>query len=339
DRDRFRTHAAGAGAFRIEEAVEGQRLRLRQNPDYYIPGQPHIDELTFRLDLRSGRDVADAFARGELDIAHGIPPKIASEWQHDSRFAPYMLTTTQLHTSYFGYDCSAPPFNRAEVRRAINYAIDRHRINERIFGGLGVVARSLLPPGLIGYDAGLQGFEHDVERARALMRDGGFAGGIRVEYRTWDTDEFNNSGLLALLIEDLAAIGIEVAITRHSATEARAPLQKPGHGMVFCGNWYADFPDSDNFFYVFFHSDSSSVRGIYFISPDLDRRIIDARRATDIEERREIYAALDEMVVRDAPLATLFHERLFVVHKPEVRGLRTSLVPPPVRYNDVWIEA
>ena len=39
------------------------------------------------------------------------------------------------------------------------------------------------------------------------------------------------------------------------------------------------------------------------------------------------------------PLATLFHERLFVIHKPEVRGLRTSLVPPPVRYNEVWIES
>jgi len=339
DRERFRTRTIGAGPFRIEEAVEGQRVRLRRNADYFRSDQPHIEELTFRLDLRSGRDVADAFARGELDIAHGIPPKIASEWQHDSRFAPYLLNTTQLHTSYFAYDCSFAPFNRVEVRRAINHAINRDRINERVYGGLGVVARSLLPPGLLGFDAQRRGFEHDVDRARSLMRDAGFGSGFRVEYRTWDTDEFNNSGVLALIVEDLAAIGIEVNITRHSAIEARAPLNRPGHGMAFCANWYADFPDSDNFFYVFFHSDSSSVRGIYFHSPEIDRQIIDARRATDMERRREIYRALDEMVVREAPLATLFHERLFVVHKPEVRGLRTSLVPPPVRYNDVWIES
>ncbi len=339
DHERFRVHAVGAGPFRIEDATEGQRLHLRRNIDYYIPGQPHVDEVTFRLDLRSGRDVADAFARGELDIAHGIPPKIASEWQHDPQYAPYMLTTTQLHTSYFGYDCSVPPFNRVEVRRAINHAIDRERINERVFGGLGVIARSLLPPGLLGYDANLRGFEHDVDRARALMRDAGYAAGFRAEYRTWDTDEFNNSGLLPLVVEDLAAIGIEVNVTQHSATDARRPLQQAGHGMVFCGNWYADFPDSDNFFYVFFHGDSSAVRGLYFHSAELDRQIVEARRTTDIEQRTEIYRALNEMVVRDAPLATLFHERLFVVHKPEVRGLRTSLVPPPVRYNDVWIEA
>ena len=37
-------------------------------------------------------------------------------------------------------------------------------------------------------------------------------------------------------------------------------------------------------------------------------------------------------------LVPLFHERFFVLHKPSVRGLRTSLVPPPVRYADVWLE-
>ena len=338
DRDRFRTRPAGAGPFRVEEALEGQRIRLSRNRDYYIPGQPHVNELTFRLDLRSGRDVADAFARGELDIAHGIPPKIASEWQRDRRYAPFMLNTTQLHTSYFGYDCSATPFSSVDVRRAIHHAINRERINEKIFGGLGVVAHSLLPPGLLGYEASLRGVEHNVDRARALIRDGGYPSGFQVEYRTWDTDEFNNSGVLPLLIEDLAAIGVQVNVTRHSATDARKPLQQPGHGMVFCGNWYADFPDSDNFFYVFFHRDSKAVRGTHFHSPEIDKQIIDGRRAADIEQRREIYRALNQMVVREAPLAPLFHERLFVIHKPEVRGLRTSLVPPPVRYNDVWIE-
>ena len=61
-------------------------------------------------------------------------------------------------------------------------------------------------------------------------------------------------------------------------------------------------------------------------------------RSNDVDERAAIYRRLDQRVVRDAPVATLFHERLFVLHKPEVRGLRTSLVTPPVRYHDVWLE-
>lgn len=338
DPERFRLHPVGAGPFRLAEAIEGDRVRMERNRDYYIPGIPHLDELDFRLDLRSFRDVAEAFLRGEIDVAHGVPLNIVNDVRADPLIAPYMLTTIQLHTSYFGYDCSAPPFNRVEVRQALNHAINRDRINERVFAGLGVVAEALLPPGLLGYDPNIRGFEHDPERARSLLRQAGYSGGLRVEYRTWDTDEFNNSGQLPLIIEDLAAIGIDVNVTTHSAVEARKPLARAGHGMVFCGNWYADFPDSDNFFYVFFHSEAHSLRGFYFHDAEVDAQIIEARRANDPERRAEIYRQLDQMVVREAPLATLFHERFFVLQKPEVRGLRTSLVPPSVRYHETWIE-
>ncbi|HXH38226.1 MAG TPA: ABC transporter substrate-binding protein, partial [Thermoanaerobaculia bacterium] len=318
--------------------IEGDRVRMQRNSDYFIPGIPHLDELVFRLDLRSFREVAEAFLNGAIDVAHGVPLSIVSDVRKNPSIASYMLTTIQLHTSYFGYDCSLPPFNRVEVRQAVNHAINRNRINERVFAGLGVIARSLLPPGLLGYDANLQGVEHDPERARSLMQKAGFGGGLRVEYRTWDTDEFNNSGQLPLIVEDLAAIGIDVNVTKHSAVEARKPLFRPGHGMVFCGNWYADFPDSDNFFYVFFHSEARSVRGFYFNRPEIDAQIVEARRSNDSEHRAEIYRQLNQMVIREAPLAPLFHERFFVMQKPEVRGLRTSLVPPAVRYFDTWME-
>jgi methyl-accepting chemotaxis protein/ABC-type oligopeptide transport system substrate-binding subunit len=338
DPERFRLHPVGAGPFRLAEAIEGDRVRVERNRDYFIPGIPHLDELLFRLDLRSFRDVAETFLRGGIDVAHGVPLNIVNDLRADPRIAPYMLTTIQLHTSYFGYDSSIPPFNRAEVRQAVNHAINRDRINERVFAGLGVVAKSLLPPGLLGYDPNISGIAYDPDRARTLMSQAGYGGGFRVGYRTWDTDEFNNSGQLPIIIEDLAAIGIEVDVTTTSAVDARKPLARPGHGTVFCGNWYADFPDSDNFFYVFFHSEARSVRGLYFHSPAVDAQIVEARRANDTERRAEIYRQLNQMVIREAPIVTLFHERFFVLQKPEVRGLRTSLVPPPVRYHDTWKE-
>jgi methyl-accepting chemotaxis protein/ABC-type oligopeptide transport system substrate-binding subunit len=338
DMERYRTLGTGLGPFRVEEAVEGERVRLTRHRDYYIADEPNLDSLTFRLDLRSFREVADAFLRGEIDVAHGIPPKIVSELRNDPRYSPYLLTTIQLHTSYLGYDSSSAPFDRVEVRQALNYAINRERINERIFDGLSVVAKGLLPPGLLGYDDHLRGYQHDPERARTLLRQAGYGSGFSVEYRTWDTDEFNNSGMIPLMIEDLEAVGIRVNVTRHSATEAGAPRAHRGHGMIYCANWYADFPDSDNFFYIFFHSEATSIRGLFFNRPDVDAQIIEARRSNDSERRATIYRALNEMVVKEAPLMPLFHERLFVLHKPEIRGVRTSLVPPPVRYHDVWVE-
>lgn len=338
DVERYRLRGVGAGPFRVAEAVEGERVRLVRNDDYFVPGEPYLDEITFRLDLRSFRDVADAFLRGELDVAHGIPPKLIDELRNDPKYAPYILTTTQIHTSYVGFDTSTAPFNRREVRQAMNYAINRDRINETVYAGLAVPAQSLLPPGLLGHDPALRGYTYDPDRARSLMRQAGQEAGFTVEYRTWDTDEFNNSRLVPLMIEDLEAIGVRVNVTRHSATEASAPRARRGHGLLYCANWYADFPDSDNFFYIFFHSEATSIRGLYFSRPEIDARIMEARKSNDVEHRAEIYRTLNQMVIDEAPLVPLFHERLFVLHKPEVRGVRTSLVPPPVRYHDVWVE-
>ena len=339
DLERYRMRGTGLGPFRVEEAADGERVKLVRNRDFYIPSEPNLDELTFRLDLRSFREVADAFLRGEIDVAHGIPPTLVSELRNDSRYAPYLLTTVQLHTSYLGYDTSSAPFDKAEVRQAMNHAIDRQRINERVYGGLSLTTKGLLPPGLLGYDPNLRTFEHNPERARELLRRAGYGSGFSVEYRTWDTDEFNNSGLVPMIIEDLAAVGIRVNVTHHSATDASAPRAARGHGLIYCANWYADFPDSDNFFYIFFHSEATSIRGLFFNRPDIDAKIIEARRSNDTERRAEIYRELDRMVIAEAPLVPLFHERLFVLHKPELRGVRTSLVPPPVRYHDVWVES
>jgi methyl-accepting chemotaxis protein/ABC-type transport system substrate-binding protein len=338
DAERYRLRGIGAGPFQVEEAVDGRHARLIRNANYFIPGEPHVNELTFRLDLRSFRDVADAFLRGELDIAHGIPPKVVAEVRNDPRYSPYLLTTIQLHTSYVGWDSSRPPFDKTEVRQAMNYAIDRRRLNEQVYAGEAVMAQSLLPPGLLGYDEKLRGYEHDPERARTLLRQAGYGSGFSIDYRTWDSDEFNNSGMTPLILEDLEKVGIRVNVTRHSATDASGRRSTRGHGLLYLANWYADFPDPDNFFYIFFHSHATSARGLFYSRPEVDAKILEARRSNDVEHRASIYRGLNEMVIREAPIVPLFHERLFVLHKPEVRGVRTSLVPPPVRYHDIWIE-
>ena len=336
DPTRARLHSVGAGPFAVEENDPEKLLRVRKSSSFYKPA--HIEEIRFRLDLKSAREVADAFLRGELDIAHGIPLSAVNEIRKDPRLAPYLLDTVQLHTSYLSWDCTSDPFNKPEVRQAMNYAINRERLNEQVFSGLGIVADSLLPPGLLGYDGALRGYPFDPERARSLLGQAGLSNGFSINYWRWETDEFYNSGLIPMIIEDLGAVGVRVNVSMHEGMEVRLQHEKPNHGTLLAGNWYADFPDSDNFFYIFFHSDSQTITGMNFHRADIDALIMEARKTNDIERRAQIYRELNQTTHREAPMVPLFHERMFVVHRPEVRGIRTFLVPPPVRYPDIWIE-
>ena len=338
DGESVRLGAVGCGPFKLDSVREEHEVVMKRQPGYRNSTLPLLDELHFRLDLKSSREVLDAFLAGELDIAHGIPVSSVASLRSDPRFAPFVLDTIQMHTSYVGFDCSSPPFNNRMVRLAVSHAINRDRINQRIFSGLGVVAHSLLPPGLAGHDPSLRGAGYDPQRAKLLMEEAGYLDGLSLAYWTWDTDEFFNSGIVSLVIEDLAAIGIDVQVTTHSPSEARENLKNGGHGRLFAGNWYADFPDPDNFFFMFFHSESKAIVGIHYHRQELDRRIENARQSPDSQEREEMYQGLNAEIVAEAPVVFLFHERLFVVHKPEIRSVRTYLVPPPVRYHDLWLE-
>ena len=335
---KFGLNPVGAGPFEVSRLVEGKELTLRKNQNFYNPEWPYVDELTFRLDLKSGKEVSEAFFRGELDVAHWIPPAVAAEVSRDPEWSPYLLDTVQLHTSYLAFDCSSPPFDKVEVRQAFNHAVNRTRINDKVYSGMALPADSLLPPGLLGFDANLRGYEYDPDRAKSLLRRAGFGGGIEVNYWTWDTDEFYNSGLMPMVIEDLTEIGIKVRVTNSTAAEARKQHVARGHKSVFVGNWYADFPDSDNFFFIFFHSSSNTIPGINFKHASIDAKIEEARTTIDIERRRQIYTELNKLSHTEAPLLYLFHDRLFVLHQPDVRGVKTHLSPPPVRYHDIWTE-
>lgn len=338
DRERARLKPIGAGPFEVVEAEEGRRVQLRRTRNYYDPVRPHVDEVEFRLDLKSSREVVDAFMRGELNIAHGIPPRVADEFRRNPQYAPFLLDTIQLHTSYLAFDCSHPPFDRREVRQAMNHAINRSRINESIFSGQAACASSILPPGLLGYDPNMKPYVYDPGRAKELLRAGGYPNGFEVEYWAWDTDEFFNSKQVPMIIEDLAAVGVRVKVIDSTNVDARRAREKVGHNVVFAGNWFADFPDSDNFFFSFFHKESEAIPGINYKSEDMDARIEEARRSSDSERRTAIYRELNQLILDEAPMVFLFHERLFVLHDPGVRAVRTYLVPPPVRYSDVWIE-
>jgi ABC-type transport system substrate-binding protein/methyl-accepting chemotaxis protein len=336
--EQYRLRGVGAGPFKVEEVVEGKIVRFTKFDGYYDSSRPRVDRLSFRLDLHDSRDVANEVVAENLDIAHRVPLPQVVELRKDPRYAPYFVDTVSQHTSYLGYDTSSAPFNRLEVRQAFNHAINKQRINERVFSGLSVVANSLLPPGIMGHDPNLRGYDYDPDRARRLLRDAGHGNGLDLEYWTWDTDEFRISGQLEAILEDLEKVGVRVKVSSHSSKDVRTRQRDRSAGLIFLGNWFADFPDPDNFFFIFFHSTSASILGLNYHSADLDARIENARRNTDIDQRAEIYRDFDRYILEQAPLVPMFHERLFVFHRPEVRGLRPFLVPPPVRYHEIWLE-
>ena len=141
----MRTKPVGTGPFRLVEFNRGNSIRLVRNPDYWKKDRPYLDEITFRMiDSRATRMLA--FATGDYDIT--FPSDVSVPLMKDVKArAPNaiceMITTgTQ---SNLMVNRENPPFDNAELRKAMSLAIDRKAFNTILMEGLALTGGAMLP--------------------------------------------------------------------------------------------------------------------------------------------------------------------------------------------------
>ena len=245
--DDFGKQPVGTGAFKLAEWTMGQRLVFEKNADYWRAGVPYLDSVVFEV----GQEPIVALLRlqnGEVDVpGDGIPPAKFQEVMGDPAQAERVVEGGQLHTGYITLNVTMPPFDKVEVRKAINMAINKDRIIQ-IINGRAVPATQPLPPSMPGYTEGYAGYPYDVEGAKALLAEAGLADGFETELYVMNTDP--NPRIAQAIQQDLAAIGI----TANIQTLAQANVIEAGGAgtapMIWSGGmaWIADFPDPSNFY-------------------------------------------------------------------------------------------
>src|SRR5262249_37529880 len=200
-------HPAGTGPFVLAEWTYGQRLRLARNPTYFRDGLPYLDGVELTIGV-SDQLAWFKYQRGEMDVS-GIPSAEFARVTADPRYKPLLGERTTLRTQYLGLNCGMAPFDRVEVRRALNLAIDKQRLLELI-DGRGVVARSVLPPDMPGYDPAQLTYTRDPAAARAELARAGITG--RLPVTLWSTRDDGALRMGQSMQRDLQEVGIDLAI-------------------------------------------------------------------------------------------------------------------------------
>src|SRR3954470_5979328 len=168
----FGKHPVGTGAFKLSEWNSGQDLIFERNKDYYKQGLPHLDKITFQI----GQEPVVALLRlqkGEIDIAgDGIPPSKYVEVLKDPKMKQLVTVVDQLNTDYLSMNVNIPPFDKVEVRQAVNMAINKDRVL-KLINNRGVAANQPLPPAMPGYVKDYKGYPYDPAKAKTLMEKAG----------------------------------------------------------------------------------------------------------------------------------------------------------------------
>jgi oligopeptide transport system substrate-binding protein len=307
----------GTGPFLLSQWTQNQSLTLEKNKEYY--GNPaNLDRVNYQF--YSGNPM-DLYETGKIDIGGVSVDYIDAIKDTSGPFYKDLVESPATSLYYIGFDCSAPPFDDINVRKAFNLAIDKNKIVSLVYRDLVVKADGILPPGIPGYNPNLVGLGYNVTKAREAIiasKYGEISNLPSITLTTSGVGGSVGSTLEALVYQWKQSLGVDVNI-REIEPEAYTYKLKTEKNQMYDMGWSADYPHPQDFLDILFSTGTNNNYGQYSNSK-VDALIEEANRAIDINQSYTLYQQAEQMIVDDAACIPLTFDSNYLLVKPYVKG-------------------
>lgn len=296
--DDFGTHPVGTGPFVLKEWVKNERLVLAANEDYWR-GAPSVKEIVVRPIAEDATRVS-ALIAGEVDLIEGLPHVMVD--LIDSRPDLRVERVSASRVFYISIDASVKPLDDVRVRQALNYAIDRQAIIDRLFGGLGRPAATIISAQAFGFDPSVEPYPYDPVKAKELLAEAGYPNGFSIEFDYFSGSVADHYALSQAVAGYWTQIGIDVKENayelgvfqeKRGANQA-APLYVYSLGDVFL----------EPFWLVEWLAAGDMSRR--YSDPEVNDLVKEIRSTFDADRRVELYSEVQRLMKDDAQHAFLF---------------------------------
>ena len=230
-------HSAGAGPYNLEEWDRKIKVVLKANENYWR-GAPKIKTIILQ-DIPEPTDQLLLLKKGDIDVAWDLTAEQANSLKGGPDVS--IVSTPGQSDEYVGMNAGWGPFKDVRVRQAVKYAIDYNAIIDKVMTGFAINNQQFLPVGYFGYVEN-NPYYQDIEKAKTLMAEAGYADGFDVEIVT-DTTERRKTEVVVVQ-ENLAKIGIRATINMMQSSQMYAKFREQGLQMIIAG-WGVDYPDAD----------------------------------------------------------------------------------------------
>lgn len=325
----FTTKPVGTGPYVLTGWSKGEKLSFRANPSYW-GGEPAVKRLTMAV-IKDDDVRATRLRSGELDAAI-LPPNLAKTFARDK-------ARTVFAAKSFDYrNVTLPTHNKVTgdtaVRRALDIAVDRGAMVDKLLDDAGKPAYGPVPTGSPWFTAGTER-PYDLAGAKRILDEAGWKpgddgirakDGIRASFPLWYTsgDKIRQDHALAFA-SDAKKAGIEVK-TEAGTWEVIEPRMKTD--AVLAGGGSPADPDFDQYLLL-----TSSLAGDGFNNmarydnPVVDQALVDARKSGDPAARKAAYDTVQRELVKNPGYVFLTHiDHLYVVND-RWEGLTTQVEP------------
>ena len=213
--------ANGTGPYRLKERQPSARTVLVRNGTYWGKVEGNVDEVIFTPIGNAATRVA-ALLSGEIDLMEPVPLQDVERIKASPNLK--VMQGPELRTIFLGMDQKRDellfssvkgknPFKDKRVRQAFYQAIDIETIKTRVMRGASLPTALMVGPGIRGFSPEQnKRLPYDVEAAKKLMADAGYALGFEVSLNCPNDRYVNDADICQAVAANLARIGVKVSL-------------------------------------------------------------------------------------------------------------------------------
>jgi peptide/nickel transport system substrate-binding protein len=332
-------HVVGSGPYTLDVYIPGRLVVLVRNPNWDPATDPLRKAWVDRIQIRLGGGTGatqEAIEREEADLSldSHVPQAQVATLQADPERSQRLSVNTSGCLVYLalGTHRAAGAIADVRVRQAVNYAIDKVAYRDAIAGryaSTGEVASTILAPGSLGYRHydlyPTPGGRGDPAKARALLAEAGYPKGLTLSFVTW------GSGKLAAgrkpIEASLAKAGIRLKVKTYERGNLwEKSLQLPAKRLehqLGQSVWRPDYLGDNARQSIPLQYDSRLTDAGNFSeyhNPAVNRLIDRTLAEPDQVRRANLWAEIDQRIMRDAPLVPLIWENFSFSWASRVHG-------------------
>lgn len=323
----------GTGPYKYVNWAPGESLEMERFDEYWGEGG-QMKYLKFVV-MPEDNARTIALETGDVDV-DAFPATISySRYESASNLELYSAPSTQV--AYLAMSCQAvEPLKDIRVRQAIAYAINKQDMIDGFLDGYGYVKTTLLGDGQQYCDNSVPGYEYNVEKAKELMAEAGYADGFDLECVIRGE---SRSVQAAILQEQLSKIGINLSIAKK---ESAAYTEYCMNEMMQTSleSWQPATSDADNPLRNILYSQSkASSNDTRYNSAEFDTLLDEAIQETDSAKAQELYSQAQMKIYEDLPVIPLFAHVWSVAANSHVTGIVIPAVGDAMVYKDMgWAD-
>ncbi len=316
-RTRLNEVSVGTGPFRLKQFRQNSVLVFEKFKEYWQPGLPHLDEVTFAFMPNSAAMVVAAQNR-RIDLGIFTRPQDAEQLSKVPGVR--LVRTPSMNQKSIDLGLEHPLLGDVRVRQAIALAIDKELVMKASIAGYGQVLGTMVPGMQARWGLPLDQVAHqkpDIDRARKLMAEAGHPSGFDIDLTTIIGYDWMDAAAVTIA-EQLKRIGIRTNIKKVELGVWVRNFQSKQMGFTF--NDWPSSPDPSLLFYRHFRAAPLGADFRNWKNEQASQFLDRGREESGYEVRRGVYLDFQKVLAESVPTIMMFSADLLGVERERVRN-------------------